>query len=86
MALWFDLPLARGRRRNGGLIFLPSSDLVYLLALALNFGLILIYLLLLLILCSFLSLELVADEGSCTQPQRATNCCPSGWMTNRNTD
>ena len=51
--------------RSGGLIFL-SSQLVYLLPLALEFGLILIYLLLLLVLCLLLSLKLVTDKGSGT--------------------
>jgi hypothetical protein len=42
---------------------LSSSQLVYLLPLALEFGLILIYLLLLLVLCLLLPLKLVTDES-----------------------
>jgi hypothetical protein len=42
---------------------LSSSQLVYLLPLALEFGLILVDLLLLLVLCLLLSLKLVTDES-----------------------
>ena len=41
---------------------MSSSQLVYLLPLALEFGLILVDLLLLLVLCLLLPLELVTDE------------------------
>jgi hypothetical protein len=48
------------------LIFLSSFELIYLLLLALNFGLILIYLLLLPVLSLFLSLQLITNQRSRT--------------------
>jgi hypothetical protein len=48
------------------LIFLSSFELIYLLLLALNFGLILIYLLLLSVLRLFLPLQLITNQRSRT--------------------
>jgi hypothetical protein len=65
---------------------LSLSQLVYLLALALDLDLILIYLPLLLVLRLFLTLELITDEGSCTQSKSSTNSSPYARMTNSGAD
>jgi hypothetical protein len=65
---------------------LSSFQLVYLLPLALDLCLILLYLLLLLGLGSFLSLKLITDKRSCTQPEGATNGSACARMTHRGTN
>jgi hypothetical protein len=65
---------------------LPSSQLIYLLALTLDFSLVLVYLLLLLVLRLFVSLKLITNESSCTKPERSANCGAGRRMTNSGTD
>jgi hypothetical protein len=61
------LGLRQYRSATERLVFLAAFELIYLLSLALNLGLILIDLLLLAVLSLFLPLQLITHEGSGTQ-------------------